>query len=195
MYKKIYDIKKLFVIKNIQDYNINYTFEKSLFFKFSDGKISREIKNIDYFFISFQTNEKYSDFSVSGSCEIEQISELIDKCLTNSNVYTCENFEKNDISLDSKSNYNKFSIIKYMRWIKNELDILVYSVDFSFNFVYTVDVKKSVILSKSKLYEVFSSSSQCGIVDNLLFKRNVFIKDYFLNSNLSHEIINKLKDL
>ena len=51
MYKKIYDIKKLFIIKNIQNYNINHVFEKGLFFKLSDGKISREIKNIDHFLI------------------------------------------------------------------------------------------------------------------------------------------------
>ena len=54
MYKKLYDIKELFVTRNIQNYNINHTFEKGLFFKFSDGKNSREIKNIDYFLISFK---------------------------------------------------------------------------------------------------------------------------------------------
>lgn len=68
-------------------------------------------------------------------------------------------------------------------------------IGFNFNFVYTVDVKKSVILFKSKLHELFSSSFQCGVVDNLSFERNIFINDYFLNSNLSHDIIHKIKDL
>lgn len=195
MYKKIYDIKKLFVIKNIQNYKINHIFEKGLFFKLSDGKISREIKNIDHFLISFQKNDKYSDFSISGNCRIEQISELIDKCLANSNASKFEIFEEDDISLDLKSNYDQFNIIKYIKWLKNELGILINSIDFSFNFVYKADVTKNVILSNLKLHESFSSSSQCGIVDNLSFKRNVFINDYFLNSNLSHDIIHKLKEL
>lgn len=64
-----------------------------------------------------------------------------------------------------------------------------------FNFVYSVDVKKIVTLSKSKLYESFYSSSQCGVADNLSFKHSIFIDDYFLNSNLSHDIIHKLKNL
>lgn len=195
MYKKLYDIKKLFVIKDIQNYNINHIFEKGLFFKFADNKVSREIKNIDYFLISFQKDDEYSDFSISGNCKIEQIGKLIDKCLANSNNSKFENFEKNDISLDLKSNYDQFSIIKYIRWLKNELDTLMHSIDFNFNFVYTADVTKSVILSNLKLHESFSSSSQCGIVDNLSFKRNVFINDYFLNSNLSHDIIHKIKKL
>lgn len=195
MYKKIYDVKKLFIIKDIKNYNINHTFEKGLFFKFSDGRISREVKNIDYFLISFQKNDKYSDFSVSGNCEIEKVGELIDKCLTNSNVSKLENIEAKDISLDLKINYDKFSIVKYIKWLKNELDTLMNSIDFNFNFVYTIDVKKSVILSRSKLYESFSSSSQCGVVDNMSFKRSAFISDYFLNSDLSHDVIHKLKDL
>lgn len=50
--------------------------------------------------------------TLSGNCRIERISELIDKCLTNSNVSKVENFEKHDVSLNLKSNYDKFSIIK-----------------------------------------------------------------------------------
>ena len=79
----MYEIEILFKNKKICKYNITHQEQKNLFFKFVDNHISSEIKNISLFLISFEKDHKISEFSVSDSCRIGKIDQIIDLCLQN----------------------------------------------------------------------------------------------------------------
>ncbi len=194
MNEKINEIQKLLLAKNIVKYNIVHECAKGLFFNLSNGNIIQETKNTNQILVSFEKGGKFSKFSISDSYDAEKVEQIIELCLKNSCVSKISKSEEHYTnSTDLKIIYDEFNIQSYIKWLKNELNILLENINFKFNFVYTVDVLKNVVISNNNCYKSYKSSSTCGCMESVSFKQSAFLNDYFLNSNISKALILKLK--
>lgn len=189
----MYEIEILFKNKKICKYNITHQEQKNLFFKFVDNHISSEIKNISLFLISFEKDHKISEFSVSDSCRIGKIDQIIDLCLQNACMGKLK--EPSNIKFANfKMLYDEFDSNNYINWLKKELNSLLENLDFCFNLVYTIDVSKITALSHEGYNTTYKCASTCGIMDIKNFSHNVFIDNQFINSYLSNLLISKIKN-
>lgn len=191
--KKMSEIKMLFKKKEIYKYNITCQNQKSLFFNFRDNNIFKEIKDLSRFLISFEKDNKVSEFSISSNCDVNKINKIIDLCLKNMSSGKLKNIDESNKSTDCKEIYNELDKKNYINWLQNELDLLLKNLYFNFNFVYTIDALKSVTISLEKSNELYECSSTCGIMNIDKFENNVFLNNYFINSDLSTFIIKKFE--
>lgn len=192
MSRKIHEIKTILEKKEIYKYNVTERQQKSLFFKYINDDVFKEIQDIRQILISFEKNDKISEFSISSTCSTNKIDKIIDLCMQNMYIGKLKNPRESDESANLRTIYNKFDNTNYINWLQNELSILLKSLNFCFNFVYTIDALKDITTSHDKSCELYECSSICGIMDVNNFEHSTFINNCFLKSDLSKSIMIKL---
>ena len=97
----------LFKKKEIYKYNITCQNQRSLFFNFRDENIFKEIKDISRFLVSFEKDNKVSEFSISNNCDVNKINKIIDLCLKNMSRGKLKDIDDSSKFTDCKEIYNE----------------------------------------------------------------------------------------
>lgn len=185
------------IAKGIHEYKIIRTISTYLQYRVYFGKITVTNMVESRALVLFKSNGGISHFEFSGRQSDNMLDKMIDLCQRNSSgglkywmggEIKTKNFRKN-----SKCMYlDEFNKTCYAEKLEQEINKIAEELRLSLNIVYTVELKKNILLRSNGEWEQYTSNCELICVENKEFKKNAIIRNNYSISSIKELLIKKL---